>query len=157
MTSRTIVAEYDRKQLLRLIGERALPFTIEIVKGKHRSTEQNRLQRLWMNEAASQLEGQTAEELRGYCKLTMGVPILRAENELFCLKYDAVVKPLPYEQKLAIMMEPLDLPVTRLMTTEQKTRYLDAVYRHFTEQGVRLTEPGPGVSPDSLSARRDAA
>ena len=39
------------------------------------------------------------------------------------------------------MMEPLDLPVTRIMTTNQKTRYLDAIYRHFVEQGMQLTIP----------------
>jgi hypothetical protein len=71
----------------------------------------------------------------------MGVPILRAENELFCERYDAIVRPLPYEQKLAIMMEPLDLPVTRLMTTEQKTRYLDHIHKHFTDLGLELTNP----------------
>ena len=38
-------------------------------------------------------------------------------------------------------MEPLDMPVTRLMSVEQKTRYLDQIYRHFGERGVSLTVP----------------
>jgi len=53
--------------------------------------EQNRLQRAIMNEVAPQT-GQTAEEVRAYCKLTIGVPILRAENELFAQRYDAIVR-----------------------------------------------------------------
>lgn len=141
MTTRVINTEADRALLLRFVREHRLPFTADIVKGKHRSTEQNRLQRLWMNEIAEQIGDRTPEEVRGYCKLTMGVPILRAEDTAFQVKYDAIVKPLPYEQKLAIMMEPLDLPVTRLMTTEQKTRYLDAVSRHWLAQGIVLTDP----------------
>ena len=135
MTTRVIVTETDRKTLLTLLRAWRLPFTIDIVKGRRRSVEQNRLQRLLMSEITEQLGDRTAEEVRGECKLTFGVPILRAENIWFCEKYDAVVRPLPYEQKLALMMEPLDMPVTRLMTTEQKTRYLDAIYRHFSGLG----------------------
>ncbi len=143
MTTRVIDSEYDRDMLVKFITGHTLPFTIEVVKGRRRSVEQNRLQRLWLNEISEQLGDQTQEEVRGYCKLTIGVPILRAENETFRIKYDAVVRPLPYPMKLAIMMEPLDMPITRIMTTNQKTRYLDGVYRHFAEQGLRLTEPEP--------------
>ena len=135
MTSRVITNTIDLAALVRFIETRPMPFTIEIVPGKRRSIEQNKLQRRVINTIAEQT-GQTAEEVRGYCKLTIGVPILRAENELFALKYDATIKGLPYETKLAIMQEPLDLPITRLMTTPQKTRYLDGVMRHFSEQGV---------------------
>ena len=141
MTTRVIVTETDRKTLLSLLRTWRLPFTIDIVKGRRRSVEQNRLQRLLMSEITEQLGDRTAEEVRGECKLTFGVPILRAENTWFCERYDAVVRPLPYEQKLALMMEPLDMPVTRLMTTEQKTRYLDAIYRHFAGLGLVLTVP----------------
>ena len=135
MTSRVITNTIDRAALVRFIETRQMPFTIEIVPGKRRSIEQNKLQRRVINTIAEQT-GQTAEEVRGYCKLTIGVPILRAENELFALKYDETIKGLPYETKLAIMQEPLDLPITRLMTTPQKTRYLDGVMRHFSDQGV---------------------
>ena len=141
MTTRVVTNEVARKLLVKFIQDQKLPFTCEIVKGKRRSVEQNKLQRLWVNEIAEQLGDQTPEEIRGYCKLALGVPLLRAENELFCEKYDKHVKPLPYEQKLAIMQEPLDMPVTRLFTTEQKTRYLDAIWKHFTERGVILTDP----------------
>lgn len=96
---------------------------------------------MWLNEAAEQLGDRTAEELRGMCKLQFGVPILRAENTRFCEAYDRLIKPLPYETKLEYMMDPLDFPVTRLMTTNQKTRYLEDVSRHFLEQGIVLTEP----------------
>jgi len=141
MVQRLVKTEYDRDALIRLIRERKLPFTASLTTGKHRSIFQNRLQRLWMNEIAEQLGDRTPEEVRGYCKLTIGVPILRAENEAFREKYDRIIKPLPYEQKVEIMMEPMDWPVTRLMNTYQKTDYLDGVYRHFAEKGLILTIP----------------
>jgi hypothetical protein len=140
MASRQIINEYEREMLIARIKQHKLPFTVDITPGRHRSVEQNKLQRLWMKEIADEL-GDTPEHWRGYCKLTIGVPILRQENDDFRAKYDAAVRPLPYLQKLAIMSEPLDLPVTRLMTTVQKTAYLDRVFRHFSEQGVVLTIP----------------
>ena len=140
MSSRLIDNEYERKMLIKRIEGQKLPFTAEIVAGRRRTVEQNRLQRTWVKEIAEQA-GETAEYWRGYCKLCIGVPILRAENDEFRAKYDAHVKPLDYETKIAIMQEPLDLPVTRLMTTAQKTAYLDQIFRHFSEQGVVLTIP----------------
>lgn len=141
MTSRIIETRSDLIGLERLLQTREMPFTVSIAKGKKRSNRQNRTQRLWMNEAAEQLGDRTPEEVRGICKLTIGVPILRAENEAFREKYDAVVRPLPYEQKLALMMEPFDFPVTRLMSTKQKTAYLDEVNMKLAAQGVVLTMP----------------
>lgn len=141
MATRVIVSESGRQVLLRWLAGFDLPFTVEVTRGKRRSVEQNRLQRLWLNEIAEQWEGHTPEEIRGYCKLTIGVPILRAENETFREKYDAVVKPLSYEQKLLIMTEPLDMPVTRIMTTDQKTHYLEGMQRHFAQKGIVLTQP----------------
>lgn len=138
---RDVKTEFERKQLLKFIEQQKLPFTVEITIGRRRTVEQNKLQRLWMKEVAEQLGDRSAEEVRGYCKLHFGVPILREEHEGFRVKYDQVVKPLPYDQKLEIMMEPLDLPVTRLMTTAQKTAFLDAIFRHWSEMGLVLTLP----------------
>ena len=103
--------------------------------------EQNRLQRLWLKEACEQLQDETIEEKRGYCKLHFGVPILRNENDEFKAAYDKIIMPHTYEDKLQMMMLPLDFPVTRLMTTGQHKRYLDDVYHFFTGLGVQLTEP----------------
>jgi hypothetical protein len=138
---RVVETEYDRKMLLRFIENQKLPFTASVTAGKHRTTEQNKLQRLWVKEISEQLSDRTPEEVRGYCKLHFGVPILRNENEAFCQEYDAIVRPLPYEHKLKLMMVPFDFGVTRIMTTRQKTAYLDAIQKHFSEQGVVLTDP----------------
>lgn len=141
MPTRVIETPEDLKLAIRLMEVQKLPFTVEIRKGKHRSTDQNRLQRLWINEAVEQLGDETAEEKRAYCKLHLGVPILRNENEMFKTAYDEVIRPLPYELKLKAMMVPLDFPVTRVMTTKQHKQYLDAIYQHFSELGVKLTDP----------------
>lgn len=142
MTTRFLESEGDRRMLIRFLEAQPLPLTVSLSKGGKRTAKQNRLQRQWVNEIAEQLGDQTPEEVRGYVKLILGVPILRAENPAFRERYDAIVRPLPYEQKLALMMEPLDFPVTRLFNVGQHTRYLDAVHRHFSEKGIALTDPG---------------
>lgn len=142
MTTRFLETEADRRMLIRFLEGQALPLTVSLSKGGKRTLKQNRLQRQWLNEIAEQLGDQTPEEVRGYCKLTIGVPILRAENEAFRERYDAIVRPLPYEQKLQLMMEPLDFPISRIMNTKQATTYLDGIHRHFADKGIVLTDPG---------------
>jgi len=141
VTTRAIRSEHDRREAIKLLEGRKLPCTVTVVKGAPRSIEQNKLQRLWVNEAAEQLQDESAEDKRAYCKLHLGVPILRMENDLFRDQYDRIVRPLPYEQKLDVMKVPIDLPVTRLMTTRQKKEYLDQMWTHFRSLGVQLTDP----------------
>ncbi|HEV2557273.1 MAG TPA: hypothetical protein VGU45_01480 [Microvirga sp.] len=140
MTTRVLQSEADREGLIKLLRSRDLPITVEVVQGKRRSAGANRLQRRLIAEIAEQT-GQDPEDVRAYAKLVIGVPILRADSELFAERYDATVKGLPYETKLALMREPLDLPISRLMTVSQTTRYLEEMVRHFAERGVVFSAP----------------
>lgn len=141
MARRIIESEYERRMLLKFIEGQKLPLTVTVQAVGKRSAQQNRLNRQWMLDIEAQLDGWTAEYARGYCKLYFGIPILRNEDEEFCREYDAVVRPLPYEAKLKLMMVPFDFGVTRKMTVKQQTAYLDAIHQHFSEQGVVLTNP----------------
>jgi len=141
MARRIIETEYERKMLIRFIEGHKLPMTSSIEATGKRSAQQNRLNRQWMLDIAEQVDGWTAEYARGYCKLHFGIPILRAEDEAFCAEYDAVIRPLPYEAKIKLMMVPFDFGVTRLMSVKQQTAYLEAVQQAFAERGVILTDP----------------
>jgi len=143
MPTRAIRTEADLERFITHLRHKRLPLSVTVTDGRVRSVHQNRLQRLWCNEVADQSGDVTAEEVRGQCKLWFGVPILRAENEEFRAAYDRAVRPLDYETKIALMMEPLDFPVTRLMKVDQKVRYLNAIYNHFSAQGLELTQPDP--------------
>jgi hypothetical protein len=132
---RYIESEHQRKTLIRFIEAQSIPFTAKVVKGKRpRTLEQNKLQRMWCKEISEQMEGHTPE-------LHFGVPILRRDSADYKLVYDEMVKPMPYQRKLAYMMEPFDFAVTRVMTTSQLSEYLDIIYKHFSELGVQLTRP----------------
>ena len=141
MPQRVIKNAQDREAFVTLCGQYKYPYTVTVEKGAKRSNEQNRTQRMWHNEAAEQLQDESAEDKRAYCKLHFGVPILRNENEEFCSAYDRVFRSLPYETKLELMKVPFDFPVTRLMRTGQKKRYLDDVWHYYTALGVQLTDP----------------
>lgn len=143
MAQRIVEDKADRERLLVYLAKQEPPFTINLSTGGRRSIAQNRLIHLWMGEIAEQLPGtfESPEAVRGHCKLHFGVPILREVDETFRDHYDRVVKPLPYETKLACMMEPIALPVTSRMNTKQLSAYLDAVHREFSGQGVELTIP----------------
>jgi chaperone required for assembly of F1-ATPase len=121
-------------------ARKSYPLTVTVTKGASRSSVQNRLAQRWFTDVSRQLEDQTHGEVRAYCKLHFGVPILRAENEAFRQSYDATMLNLPYETKLEAV-KAFDLPVTRLMTVKQMTAFMDEVQRFWSEKGVRLTDP----------------
>lgn len=123
-----------------LLRGRKFPLTVSWAQGAPRSSAQNRLAQRWFSDIATQLGDQTHEDVRAECKLTIGVPILRAENEAFCASYDRTMKHLPYEAKLEAV-KAFDLPVTRLMSAKQMTAFMDEMQRRWTAQGIRLTDP----------------
>lgn len=143
---RWVKSEDERALLLTFIGNMDLPLTVTIQQGiiEKRSNDQNRLQRLWVNEAEQQGD-MTAEQYRAYCKLHFGVPMLRNENDTFLSMYDEKIRdrvpPYSYEQKLEFMALPWDMHVTRLMTIKQHDKYLNMMHDHFTSLGMILTIP----------------
>lgn len=130
----------DRQYLFTQLEQIKYPYTVSVRQGRNRSLEQNNLMWKWFEEAAKQGD-MTAEEYRAYCKLHIGVPILRNESESFRERYDKIVRPLDYETKMELMMIPFDFPVSRLMTTGQMTRFLDGILAHFVSLGFRMTIP----------------
>jgi len=105
-----------------------------------RSAQQNRLQREWCNQLAKQGDN-TSEWYRAHSKLHIGIAIMRQDDD-FKDKYDRIIKPLPYEQKMELMAEPFDFPVTRLMNKKQAQQYLDEFQMYWAKQGYILTTTG---------------
>ena len=140
MPTRIIRQPHHADQLAAMLRGRKLPITVTWAQGAPRSNDQNRLAQRWFTDVATQLGDQTHEDVRAECKLRFGVPILRAENEAFRISYDRVLKRLSYEEKLAAA-KAFDLPVTRLMSAKQMSAFMDEMQRHWSGQGVRLTDP----------------
>jgi hypothetical protein len=140
IVERYITNEFARSQAVTYIYQMKLPFTVTISDASQRSIAQNKLQWLWFGEIATQT-GHTASEIQAYCKLCIGVPLLREQNERFRELYDRILKPLSKQDKLALMSEPMALPVTSMMSVKQFSEYLERVFEHYKSKGFELTEP----------------
>lgn len=140
MAEYIIEQETERKALIEGLSKAKLPLSVQVQQGRHRTSAQNRLMNKWYREIATQWY-ETPEYVRGYCKLHFGIPLLREGNEIFKEKYDAVLKNKTYEDKLALMQFPFELPVTSLMSVKQHKEYLDRMSQFFIEKGFELTEP----------------
>ncbi|MDB5777585.1 MAG: hypothetical protein JWP38_3718 [Herbaspirillum sp.] len=108
---------------------------VSIKAGKDRSIPQNALTHAWYAQIARELRDDDEMGWKCYCKLHHGVPIMRTEDEEFRTSYDAVIRPLSYENKLIAMR---CWPVTSLMTKEQLGRYADAIQADFARRNVIL-------------------
>lgn len=134
-----VTSEYMRKHAIEKVQKAVIPCTVTITEGKKRSNDQNALQWKWCQEIALQKGDETASQIQALNKMMFGVPILK-ENEEFLHFWDGISAVFTYE-KLLTMLEGDLIPVTRLMTTKQKNRYLDDVLKHWSEQGFVLTIP----------------
>jgi len=104
-----------------------------------RTLDQNSMFYALYQQIAAQAGDQSVNDVRRECKLRHGVPILRAGNEQFKAMYDkAMLHSLNYEEKLQAMDI---LPVTRLMTKEQGTTYIETILREYSAQGYSLIHP----------------
>jgi hypothetical protein len=127
-------AIFSEMGLQRAIGELRSMFKasgylrITASDSKPRSTQQNALIHAAYGQISRELGEQSVAEVRREAKLTLGVPILRAEDEEFRAAYDATIKTLTYEQKLKAM----DFwPVTSRMNTDQLSRYYAAMQKQY--------------------------
>lgn len=154
MPSRTLQNHSDIPMLASLLGTLKLPVTVSWIVGRDRSADQNRLMWLWAQEAADQRGDTTRTEVQHEWKLHHGVPILRAEDAAFRQTYDAAVKSLPYEKKLALMAY---MPITSEFKVPQMIAFLDAVERECGQQGIRLTDPDADLSKYHARYRRTEA
>lgn len=139
MTTRPIKNVDDLALLKVYLDGRKRPFTVDVTDGRDRSSEQNRLSHKWYTEIHGQT-GEAVEEVRARCKLEIGVPIMREASEKFKATYDRLIRPLDYDDKLAIIRD-TDMPVTRLMNVTQMTEYMDLVFQRHAEFGIVLTVP----------------
>lgn len=113
--------------------------TLTVKDGKPRSLDQNAISHAWYEQVARELREDSALQVKRFCKLHFGVPLLRAEDEEFRETYDATIRQtLSYEQKLQAMDF---LPVTSRMNAKQLSAYLEAVQQHYATRGVWLQFP----------------
>ena len=106
------------------------------IHGEKRSGPQNNMQYAWYSEIAK-FEQQTAREIRGFCKLEFGIPILRDEpsfDKYWCKYWESRYT---YEELLFLLGGEM-VSVTRLFNKAQETRYLNDIQFFYANKGLIL-------------------
>lgn len=140
MPTRIIREPSHVQSLAQMLSARKLPITVEWHQGAPRTASQNRLAFQWYQDIARQIGDQTTEEVRAEAKTLFAAPILCRESEAFRDSWARLRHRMTHEEVLAFV-QATELPMTRAMTTRQMTEFLDAMQRHYSAQGVRLTDP----------------
>lgn len=100
-----------------------------------RSIEINSLSHVWYREVSNQLGEDTIDEVRSFCKLTFGVPILR-QKEKFNNFYTTFFAHLSYQKQLAAMKY---LSITSTMDRVEMKQYMNQMLIHYSRRGVILS------------------
>lgn len=108
---------------------------IKIRKGTDRSLSANAISHVWYHDVARRLGDSTPTDVRCFCKLHFGVPILLEDDDEFREEWQTINSRYTYEEKLKVMRI---LPVTSRMTTAQMNRYRDDVQDYWNGQGIAL-------------------
>lgn len=109
--------------------------------GKDRTLDQNALWFAMYDRIAKSTEMGDIEDVRRYCKLHFGVPIMRAGCDEFRDGWAESFIHLQYEVKLRLMgpcamFGPDGFPVTRLFDRAQGCQYTDRIAEEFGQKGV---------------------
>lgn len=142
MTTRPIRNAEDVTKLIAFLGQYPMPYRVTVTKGEDRSGQQNKLAFKWYREISEQMGDRSASDVRAHCKFYHGVKMLVTENEAFREQWTRLFRDrFSEEEKLALMVEPHDYPITRIMGVKQMTAYLEAIIAEFAPMGVALTMP----------------
>lgn len=109
--------------------------------GKDRTLDQNALWFAMYQRIAQMTQIGDVEDARRYCKLHLGVPIMRKASEEFRHAWNASFLMLDYETKLELMgpcalFGPDGFPVTRLFDRAQGIAYTDKIAAEWSGRGV---------------------
>jgi len=145
MPSRILKTPGDRAAWVRFLEGQELPLSVTAKHGEEkRRDRQNRFAFETYKQIAELMGDRRPSDVRAETKLQIGVPIMREESADFREKYDRILKPMPYETKLELMVEPMEFPVTSLMSVKAMTRYISEMLAHWDAQGA------PVMLPDDL-------
>jgi len=114
---------------------------VSMREGKDRTLDQNALWFAMYQRIAQMTQMGDVEDVRRWCKLHLGVPIMRKADVDFFNAWNRSFLHLTYEEKLHLMgpcnlFGPDGFPVTRLFNRAQGIAYTDQIVAEFSAKGV---------------------
>lgn len=130
----------DLVTLFSRLGSAPQPFTVSVSPGekKPRGLSQNGLFHAWMGEIAKATHDEPGS-VKADCHIRWGIPIFRVEDDEYGEFIEAALGG-KTRAKVKEMIEAGYVPCTSLMTKGTLSRYMDAVWRHYSPH-VSLTDP----------------
>jgi hypothetical protein len=130
----------DLVTLFSRLGSAPQPFTVSVSPGekKPRGLSQNGLFHAWMGEIAKATHDEPSS-VKADCHIRWGIPIFRVEDDEYGKFIEAALGG-KTRSKVKEMIEAGYVPCTSLMTKGTLSRYMDAVWRHYSPH-VALTDP----------------
>ena len=123
--------------ILDTISHAEMDGTIQVTvedKKKDRSSAQNRLSHKWYSVIGKQTF-ESEKEVKNYCKLTFGIPIMIRDIEGFVGMWNIQTEKMTYEQEKWSMKF---MKLTSLLDVHQMSEYLDQMKLHYEQQGIML-------------------
>lgn len=118
---------------------------VSMREGKDRTLDQNALWFAMYQRIAQMTQMGDVEDVRRWCKLHLGVPIMRKADVDFFNAWNRSFLHLTYEEKLHLMgpcnlFGPDGFPVTRLFNRAQGIAYTDQIVAEFSARGVVFSD-----------------
>jgi hypothetical protein len=113
---------------------------IVTISAPSRTSEQNALIHKWFSEIATQKGDESMMDIKAYCNLTYGRPILIRDDAEWQAVFGYLFDALPHEKKIKAIRV-LDVPFTRRMGVKQLSEYMDHMQRDYREAGFFLSDP----------------
>ena len=118
---------------------------VSMREGKDRTLDQNALWFAMYQRIAQMTQMGDVEDVRRWCKLHLGVPIMRKADIDFFNAWNRSFLHLTYEEKLHLMgpcnlFGPDGFPVTRLFNRAQGIAYTDQIVAEFSAKGVVFSD-----------------
>lgn len=118
---------------------------VSMREGKDRTLDQNALWFAMYQRIAQMTQMGDVEDVRRWCKLHLGVPIMRKADVDFFNAWNRSFLHLTYEEKLHLMgpcnlFGPDGFPVTRLFNRAQGIAYTDQIMAEFSAKGVVFSD-----------------
>jgi len=137
MATRILRNDRERAYWVRFLEAQPFPMTVSHLKGASRTRSQNSTLHMWFGQV-SQQTGNEMAEVKGYCKLNFGLPIMTRDNPAWIARYEPMYAPLPYQLRIQFFEI---VPMTSVMTVRQMSELMDVVQRFYRQQGIDLIDP----------------
>lgn len=131
----------EAEKLLETFGDKYRIFAEKILARFQfaRTTNQNSLLHVWLDQIAQHDGDKSAKEVKGECHHRWALNI-RLRDDQFAWVWARTGALLPYEKQCSLLASET-LGISSRMTTKELKEYLDEIERHYRPLGVPLVNP----------------